>query len=123
MVIFRVSVGIFRSITTDTPLRKKWNQFDYCSEKVRKFRGLLKNKNLDKFDKFISEVEFDKKNIFYSFVQGLKKDIDAIRNALAYEYSNGVLEGTINKLKTIKRMMYGRAGYELLRKKILYYAT
>jgi transposase len=120
-IIYRIWAGKKFSEEELFILRTKWDQFDYLSEKVRKFRGLIKNKNLDKFDKFISEVEFDKKNIFYEFVQGLKKDIVAIRNALVYEYSNGVLEGSINKLKTIKRMMYGRARYELLRKKILYY--
>jgi transposase len=101
-------------------IRGIWDKFDYFSEKVRKFRGLIKNKNLEKLDLFIKEVESDKKNIFYVFVKGLKNDIDAIRNALIYSYNNGLLEGHINRLKVIKRIMYGRAKYDLLRKKVLY---
>lgn len=46
-----------------------------------------------------------------SFVRGLKSDIDAVRNAIIDSWSNGFVEGNINRLKTKKREMYGRAGY------------
>ena len=42
-----------------------------------------------------------------SFAEGLKRDIDAVENAVAYDYSNGFLEGTNRRLKMIKRTMYG----------------
>ena len=54
------------------------------------------------------------------FVTGLQRDRDAINNALTLTYSNGPTEGNVNRLKLIKRTMYGRAGFELLRKKVLY---
>ncbi len=54
------------------------------------------------------------------FVTGLERDHDAINNALTLSYSNGPTEGNVNRLKLIKRSMYGRAGFELLRKKVLY---
>ena len=53
------------------------------------------------------------------FVNGISRDIDAVKNAIMLEFSNGLAEGKINKLKTIKRIMYGRCGFLLLRSKLL----
>lgn len=50
-----------------------------------------------------------------SFVVGIERDYDAVREALRQPWSQGPTEGKINKLKTIKRVMYGRAGFPLLR--------
>ena len=49
-----------------------------------------------------------------SFAKGIKRGIDAVENAVAYDYSNGFVEGTNNRLKMIKRTMYGRCGKELM---------
>ena len=48
------------------------------------------------------------------------KDYAAVRAALTEPWSNGQAQGQIKRLKTIKRQMYGRAGFELLRKRVLY---
>jgi transposase len=45
----------------------------------------------------------------------LRRDLEAVRNAVTECWSNGQVEGQINRLKTLKRAMYGRAGIELLR--------
>ncbi len=42
-----------------------------------------------------------------------------MRNGLTLPWSSGVVEGTVNKIKMIKRQMYGRAGFPLLRKRVL----
>ena len=52
--------------------------------------------------------------------EGLKRDIDAVENAVAYDYSNGFVEGTNSRLKMIKRTMYGRCGKQLLEAKLRY---
>ena len=54
-----------------------------------------------------------------SFAQGLEADEDAIRAALTTKWSNGQVEGQINRLKMIKRQMYGRAKFDLLRQRVL----
>ena len=54
---------------------------------------------------------------FKTFVNGLKQDIDAVMNAISSDFSNGLAEGTINKIKVIKRIMYGRCRFDLLRNK------
>ena len=55
-----------------------------------------------------------------SFAEGLKRDIDAVENAVAYNFSNGFVEGTNSRLKMIKRSMYGRCGKQLLEAKLRY---
>jgi transposase len=54
------------------------------------------------------------------FVTNLDTDRDAIHNALTHPHSNGPAEGHINRLKLLKRSSYGRASFDLLRKKILH---
>ncbi|MDB5404700.1 MAG: transposase, partial [Rhodopila sp.] len=53
------------------------------------------------------------------FVFKLRQDFATIRNAISELWSNGQTEGQINRLKTLKRAMYGRAGVELLRARML----
>ncbi len=55
-----------------------------------------------------------------SFVAGIERDYDAVKAALRLPWSQGVTEGKVNKLKTCKRMMYGRAGFRLLRQRLLH---
>lgn len=54
-----------------------------------------------------------------SFGLGLQRDYAAVRAALEEPWSSGQAEGQINRLKTLKRQMYGRAGFELLRRRVL----
>lgn len=54
-----------------------------------------------------------------SFVVGVERDFDAVKEALRQPWSQGPTEGKVNKLKTIKHMMYGRAGFRLLRQRLL----
>lgn len=54
-----------------------------------------------------------------SFINGLFKDYDSVVNSILYAESNGTLEGNVNRLKTIKRSMFGRANFNLLRNKVL----
>jgi transposase len=55
-----------------------------------------------------------------SFVAGIERDYDAVKAALRLPWSQGVTEGKVNKLKTYKRMMYGKAGFHLLRLRLLH---
>jgi transposase len=59
---------------------------------------------------------------FCSFVRGVQRDRAAVEAALAYHWSSGQVEGQINRLKTIKRQMYGRAQPDLLRQRLLHAA-
>ena len=54
-----------------------------------------------------------------TFANGLLHDIKAVENGIRLPWSNGAVEGHVNRIKTIKRQMYGRAGFELLRRKVI----
>ena len=54
-----------------------------------------------------------------SFANGLQRDLAAVTAGLSLAWSNGQVEGQINRLKLIKRTMYGRASFDLLRKRVL----
>lgn len=76
-----------------------------------------------KVDSIQNLLILEKHKIFYQnntslFFKNLKIDRDGILNAIKYEYTNGLLEGTVNKLKVLKRQMYGRAKFDLLEKKL-----
>ncbi len=54
-----------------------------------------------------------------SFAAGVRRDYDAVLAALLFQWSNGQVEGQVNRVKLVKRSMYGRAGFGLLRKRVL----
>ena len=54
------------------------------------------------------------------FATGLRRDNEEVLAGLTEIYSNGQVEGFVNKLKLIKRMGYGRAGFPLLRQRVLH---
>ncbi|MFD3622712.1 transposase [Streptomyces sp. NPDC058676] len=53
------------------------------------------------------------------FAQHLERDLDAVMASLTQTWSSGVVEGHVNRIKMLKRQMFGRAGFELLRKRVL----
>jgi transposase len=55
----------------------------------------------------------------HSLITGLRRDLDAVTAGLTLPWSSGPVEGNVNRIKTIKRQMYGRASFDLLRKRIL----
>ena len=69
---------------------------------------------------FIERYKMSSIKEIASFAKGLEKDIDAVENAVASSLSNGFVEGTNSKVKTIKKAMYGRCGKLLLSAKLMY---
>jgi transposase len=53
-----------------------------------------------------------------SFADGIRQDQAAVQAAITEPWSNGPVEGQVNRLKVIKRSMYGRAGFALLRARV-----
>jgi transposase len=73
----------------------------------------------DRLDDWIATVQADELPELHSFCAGLKRDLAAVVNGLTLPYSSGPVEGNINRIKMLKRQMYGRAKFDLLRTRVL----
>lgn len=91
---------------------------------IRELRNIFKKKMVILLylfiDKYKDKYKKSKIKELRSFAKGLENDIDAVENAVAYDYSNGCVEGTNSRLKMIKRTMYGKCNRELLEAKLGY---
>jgi transposase len=83
------------------------------------FAGMVRGLEGEKLDGWLEEAETSKAQAMKKFAAGLKKDLEAVRAGLTEPWSNGPVEGFVNKLKLVKRQGYGRAGFGLLRARVL----
>ena len=86
---------------------------------VRDFRNIYIEKSTAMLLLFVSIYSLSSIKPIKSFASGLRGDYGAVKNSVISELSNGFVEGNNNKVKLIKRSMYGRAKLKLLRAKIL----
>jgi transposase len=89
---------------------------------VAAFAQMLTGRHGDRLDAWMATVEEDDLPQLHRFVTGLRHDYDATttqRNGLTLPHSSGPGEGNVNRIKMIKRQMYGRANFDLLRKRVL----
>ena len=89
-------------------------------ELVQEFRHLLHHREGEKLDEWLAKVTKSQIRELQSFVLGVERDKAAVVAGLTLPQNNGLVEGKVNKLKLIKRMMYGRAEFPLLRQRVLH---
>ena len=87
---------------------------------VHQFAQMLRTRTGEHLDAWLAQVERSTLPELQSFAAGVQKDKDAVRAGLTWWINNGVVEGHVTKLKLIKRQGYGRAGFPLLRKRVLH---
>lgn len=87
---------------------------------VQRFRDMIQDRDPQPFDSWLADVKKCALSGFVHFAAGLEQDYKAVRGALTYQWSNGQTEGQVNRLKMLKRQMFGRAKVDLLRKRIMY---
>lgn len=75
-----------------------------------------KSNALDAWIKTAAELKIDELD---TYLGGLQSDIEAVKNGIDQKYNNGLAEGSVNKIKLTKRIMYGRNSFQLLRAKLL----
>jgi len=90
----------------------------YCL--VEKFLQMVRERTGEQLDDWLDEVQASHLEAFESFVTGVRQDKEAVFFGLTLPWSNGPLEGNVNRLKLIKRSMYGRAEFDLLKLRVLY---
>ena len=108
------------SDTTTQTLLRHVSDAQHHTNLARAGLDAIKQHNPHAWNAWTAAMLEQSNNPLRRFVTGLNRDRDAITNALTLTYSNEPTEGNVNRLKLIKRTMYGRAGFELLRKKVLY---
>jgi len=100
-------------------IRKYPAVFDII-ECVRDFRNIFIEKSTELLKQFTEKYSTNSIKSVKSFASGLLIDYDAVKNSVVSNLSNGFVEGINNKIKLIKRTMYGRAKIDLLRVKVLH---
>jgi transposase len=85
-------------------------------ELARQFRTMVRQREVDRLDGWLDAAG---STALEGLAGSLRRDLVAVRAALSLPWSTSPVEGQISRLKTIKRQMYGRAGFDLLRNRVL----
>jgi transposase len=99
--------------------RARCPHLDTLAGHVAAFAEILTSRHGHRLDDWITAADASDLPALHSFAYGLRLDLDAVRNGLTLPWNSGKVEGNVNRLKMIKRQMYGRAGHPLLRKRVL----
>lgn len=89
-------------------------------ELAREFASIIREQKVEELDIWLKQASESGFQKWRSFVASLEQDYHAVRNALQYSWSNGPTEGHVNRLKCLKRQLYGRAKDDLLKKRLLW---
>ncbi len=103
-------------------LRAKHDQIETACQLSQEFAHLLRERQGAQLDTWIERVTASGIAELQRFAAGLVADEAAVRAGLTMVWSNGQTEGQVNRLKLVKRQMYGRANFDLLRQRVLHAA-
>jgi transposase len=100
-------------------LKRQCPGFAVMRKLVFSFRAILRGGKVTTLHRWMEDARKTGIHSLVRFVRTLKQDLSAVESAVSKPWSNGPVEGHINRLKMLKRQMYGRAGIELLRARLL----
>ena len=107
--------------------RQQVEQICQASEELRtiyllsqEFVTLLKERQAEGLDGWLKRAKETPVTEFTSFANGISRDYAAVRAAFSLCWNNGIVEGHVNRLKFLKRQMFGRAHLDLLGVKVLH---
>lgn len=86
---------------------------------AREFTDMLRHRRGHLLRDWIQKAELGGPDAVGIFADSIRQDLHAVTAGLSLPYSSGIVEGHVNRIKTIKRQMYGRASFALLRARIL----
>jgi transposase len=86
---------------------------------VAEFFGLVRERKAEGLEDWLARAGASELPDLAGFCNGVRRDLAAVLAGLRLEWSNGQVEGQVNRLKLVKRQMYGRASFELLRARVL----
>jgi transposase len=87
---------------------------------VQEFLRIVHELQGSQLDAWIAKVTASQIKDLQRFAKGLEREKAAVLTGLSLSYNNGQTEGQVTRIKLIKRMMYGRAGFPLLRQRVLH---
>jgi transposase len=101
-------------------VRASCPHLDALAGHIATFAGMMTHRQgLLALEDWLTRVEADDQPQLRSFANGIRRDQQAVTAGLALPYSSAAMEGNVNKIKMIKRQMYGRASFPLLRKRVI----
>lgn len=100
-------------------IRASSDDLSSALELADQFAALIRKQSPGTLTDWLARAEASTCSEVRRFAEGIRRDEAAVHTALTEQWSNGPVEGHVNRLKTIKRQMYGRAGFELLRARML----
>jgi transposase len=100
-------------------IRSRCPHLNRLADHVKDFAEMMTHRHGEKLETWLSTVESDDQPDLHSFAIGLRRDQNAVTAGLTLPYSSGKVEGNVNRLKAIKRQMFGRAKLDLLRKRVI----
>jgi transposase len=80
---------------------------------------MVKDRRAEELETWLLQAQNSSIPEFVRLAYSFRNDYAAVQNGVASPWSSGQVEGQVNRLKLIKRQMYGRAGFALLRKRVL----
>jgi transposase len=89
------------------------------TELAHGFAALVRNRGGAHLEEWIHKAADSSFPELRGFANGLYSDFDAVKTGLSVQWNSGRVEGHVNRIKMIKRQMYGRANLDLLRKRVL----
>ena len=84
------------------------------------FHATIMGNDVDELDSWLDSYGKSPIKELRSLAYGIRMDLKAVRNAITLDTSNGIVEGFVNKLKAVKRVMFGRASLDLLKRKMVF---
>lgn len=122
-----ITSWIMRSEETLSPLdvaqlataRNACPEIASACDLAREFTDMLRHRRGHLFRAWIQKAELGGPDAIGIFADSIRQDLQAVTAGLTLPYSSGIVEGHVNRIKTIKRQMYGRASFALLRARIL----
>ncbi|MFJ2562654.1 transposase [Streptomyces sp. NPDC094154] len=94
-------------------------ELDALTRHVRSFGQMLTQRQGERLPDWIAAVRADELPSLHTFISGLERDLAVVTAGLTLPWSSSVVEGHVNRIKMIRRQMYGRAGFNLLHKPVL----
>ncbi|MBV9358696.1 MAG: transposase [Chloroflexi bacterium] len=86
---------------------------------LQRFRWLIQDRSARELDRWLEEAAASGLRPFASLARGIRVDYEAVINGLRLPWSTGPVEGTVTRLKLLKRQGYGRASTRLLRRRVI----